>query len=271
MKMLKAITPILLIASSAFSQVIYDIDFNAPGQPANQLVRTGAAPQFVSQIVYGSPMVLPAFGSLLDQPLVLNMVGNAPSFYYDQIQLNLPRLQSPVLDVAFDFTSRGLIGSQARLTVLFDTPSVRDVFFQNDGQIALYSPTLGPANVGSFSDGEEFRVGIHVDLAQKQWFLLKNGTALGSAPFTPDDYVQDIRISYGLQLSSGTPDGSSAAIDNLVISVPEPASADSFAVGICLLWVHLLRSKRSIGGAQHSVIHAEENHRWTLMNTDSEG
>src|ERR1039458_6189018 len=96
MNMLKTITPLLLICSSAFSQVIYDINFNAPGQSANQLVRVGAAPQYVSQIVYGSPMVLPAFGSLLDQPLVLNMAGNAPAFYYDQLRLNLTRLQSPV-------------------------------------------------------------------------------------------------------------------------------------------------------------------------------
>jgi hypothetical protein len=254
MNMLKTITPLLLICSSAFSQVIYDINFNAPGQSANQLVRVGAAPQYVSQIVYGSPMVLPAFGSLLDQPLVLNMAGNAPAFYYDQLRLNLTRLQSPVLDVAFDFTSRGLIGSQARLAILFDTPSIRDVFFQNDGQIALYSPTLANANVGSFTDGEEFRVGIHVDLANQQWSLSKNGTVLGSAPFTPDDYIQDIRISYGLQLSSGTPDGSSVAIDNLVVSVPEPASTSSLALGICLLWVRLRRIRRTSGGAQPSAI-----------------
>src|SRR5260221_521054 len=132
MKTLLLISTALLAAHPAFAQVLYNIDFSAPAQSPNQLVRTGAAPQFVTSIRFGTPTVLPAFGALQDQPLVLDMTGSAnpAPFYYDQIQLNLPRLGS-VLDVSFDFTSSGLIGSQAQLAVVFDTSLVRNVYFGN--------------------------------------------------------------------------------------------------------------------------------------------
>lgn len=227
---------LLLVSQVSPAQVLYNINFNTPDQGVNQLVRTGAAPQYVTSIVYGSPQVVAAFGGLTNQPLCLNMVSNQASFYYDQIRLNLPRLQSPTLDVAFDFTSAGLLGSAAQLAVLFDTPTVRNVYFQNNGVLSLTQPLRAPTSVGSFTDGESFHVDIHVDLAQHQWSLFKDGVLLGSTPFNPDDYIRDIRFSYGLVLGSSTPDGSAVAIDNLSVTVPEPSAAALLLLGAGLCW-----------------------------------
>jgi hypothetical protein len=235
----------LSACETVFSQTIYNIDFNAPAQPPNQLVRTGTPPQFVSQINFGSPIVSPSFGSLTDQPLVLNMVSNAPSFYYDQIQLNLTQMPPTTLDVGFDFTSQGLVGSSAQFSVTFDTYSVRDVQFWNNGTISLSLSPFGITNVGTFSNNEEFRVGIHIDLAQHQWSLSKNGSVLGGGAFIPDDYIHDIRFSYGLQSSTGTPDSSAVGIDNLIVGIPEPGICGLLSLATAFIVLRL--------GKQHNI------------------
>lgn len=237
MKKLVALA-ILLGICSVHSQVLYNINFNSPGQPVNQLVVTGSPPSFVSSIIFGSPTVVPSFGALTDQPLRMDMVGNAPSFYYDQIQLNMPAIHPPAIDLSFDFTSSGVVGGGGGLTVLFDTPTVRNIYFDNQGAISAFSPFVGSTTFGSFADGDEFRFSAHLDLVSHQMSVFKNGVLLGSAPFSPDDYIQDIRFSFGSNFIGGLQDGSAVGIDNiLVVAVPEPTSLNlvvlGFGFGFC--------------------------------------
>jgi hypothetical protein len=210
----------------------------------NQTVRTGSAPGFVSSINFGTPLVVSAFGSLVDQPLRLDMIGNDPSFYYDQIQLNLPQLHPDSMDVAFDFTSSGLIGSHAQLVVLFDTPSVRNIYFGNDGTISLWSPFSTQSTVGNFSNGEAFRFDAHLDFINNRWTMYKNGVLLGGAFFQPDAYVQAIRFSYGIASAGQLPDSSAVAIDNILVAVPEPAHLAAVLCPAFLFWLVLRNRSR---------------------------
>jgi hypothetical protein len=234
----------LIISGSAFSQTIYDINFN--NQSANQVVQSGTAPNHVSSVVFGTPLVVPSFGGLTDQPLRMDMVGNGPSYYYDQFQLNMSRLANLSLDVAFDFTSSGLVGSPATpaLVVWFDTPSVRNVYFRADGQISLYAPGSETV-VGNFANNETFRFLIHIDLAAHQWATYKNGVLLGQTTFTPDDYISSIRFGYGLVNPSLVPDGSAVGIDKLVVSVPEPTAATLGGVA-CVAWIGFRSVRRMV-------------------------
>lgn len=195
----------------AFSGILYNINFN--GQPTNQIVMTGTAPQNVSQINFGTPVVVSSFGSLTNRPLVFDNVGGD---FYDQIQLNLLQAYPPSLDLAFDFTSAGLIGSPCRFSVLFDTPRVRNIWFNNDGTISLYIPG-NEIDIGSFTNGEAFRVSSHIDLANHRWSIFKNGALLATVPMQIDDYVRSIRFNYGILNNGGS---GAVAIDNIVVSTP---------------------------------------------------
>jgi hypothetical protein len=211
MKTLITIAMAFSTSYSAFADVFYNINFNA--QPVNQVVMTGFAPQNVSQINFGTPVVVSSFGALTDQPLVFDNVGGD---FYDQIHLSLPPMYPPSLDLVFDFTSAGLIGSPCWFAVLFDTPSVRNIWFNNDGTISLFIPG-NEIEIGSFTNGEAFRVLSHIDLVNHQWSIFKNGALLASVPMQIDDYVGSIRFNYGI-LPSGGP--GAAAIDNIVVSTP---------------------------------------------------
>ena len=237
-------TILLLTSGTAFSQVLYNIDFNAPAQPVNQIVRTGSAPGFVSSINFGTPLVVSSFGSLVDQPLRLDMAGNDSPFYYDQIQLNLPQTHPNTMDLAFDFTSSGLIGSHAQLAVVFDTPSVRNIYFGNDGTISLWAPFLTQTSVGNFSNGEAFRFDAHLDFINNRWTMYKNGVLLGGAFFQPDSYVQAIRFSYGIVSAGQLSDSSAVAIDNIVVTVPEPAHLAAVLCPAFLFWLALRNRSR---------------------------
>jgi len=84
MRLLYSVITATALSSPAFSQVIYDINFQSADQPVNRIVTTGLAPEHVSDVLFGRPTVVAAFGSLADQPLLFDSNGETPfnSFYY---------------------------------------------------------------------------------------------------------------------------------------------------------------------------------------------
>jgi hypothetical protein len=236
MKKLSGLILLLGICTS-YSQVLYNINFD--GQPANEVVQTGPAPNNVTSILDGSPTVVPSFGGLMNQPLRLNMsLANGPSFYYDQIQLDMPQIHPPAIDLSFDFTSSGLVGSRGRFAVTFDTPTVRNIEFNNQGTIFAFIPPSPNTTLGSFADGETFHFGAHLDLVNHQMSVFKNGVLMGTSSFSPENYISDIRFIYGLQSGVGGPDSGGVGIDNiLVVAVPEPASLSLVAAVLGLVFL----------------------------------
>ena len=224
--MIKSIAAALIVisASDALAGTLYDINFSAPPQVVNQTVRVGLAPNHPTAIGFGNPTVVPAFGHLTSQPLMFDMVGNGPSFYYDQIGLTIPVFSEPVLLASFDFESRALVGSTAGFAFIFDTPTVRTIRFDNTGHITFNSPS-NSTTLGTFVDGVSGRVTIKVDQSAHTCSVLMGAALLGSAPFVPDSRIANIRLSFGLQSSLGVPDLSAVGIDNfLITTVPEPGT-----------------------------------------------
>jgi len=226
-----------LVLSSAQGQY-YNIDFQTPDQPVNHVVQTGAAPDHVSRIWFGTPMVVPSYGALTNQPLLFDSIGEpwGSLYYYTQVQLNL--VQSPFVDVAFDFVD---VGAGHRFTLLFDTPHVRNFYFDN-GQISFERPSAGVTNIGTYAMGVDYRFDIHIDYALNQWTFMENSAVLASGIFNADDYVHDFRFNY----SADSPGISGTAIDNVVVTVPEPTVLGAMVMGaaVLLLLMHLDRRKK---------------------------
>jgi hypothetical protein len=248
MKGLATLAMALLITCPAFSQALYWINFNDPAQQVGQVVNTGTGSQSVSRVVFGSPTVVSSFGALTDQPLRLDLSGTDSSYHYSQIGLNFSRSPLLDLDLSFDFTSAGMIGSHGQFALFFDTSSVQNIYFGNNGRISLFSMDGSKhytrTDVGSFSDGEAFSFGVHIDVDKNQWSVYKNGSLLGQAPFNPGGNLGSIRFSYGTTSSVLAPDSSGVAIDNLVVQAPEPAGLPAISAVLALLWLRFKKPSR---------------------------
>jgi hypothetical protein len=228
MKALLFLVAAATLSCTAFSQVMYNINFQSADQAVNHVVMTGPAPDHVSSIWFGTPTVAPAFGPLTDQPLVFNSNGQAPigvGYYYTQIGLTFPYVPLPSVDLAFDMVDTGPGHS---FTVFFDTPSVRDFQFDS-GQISFINPSLPNANVGSYPLGRACRFDIHIDYLLNRWSFTENNALLGVGAFTPDGNLRTIRFNY----SAAGPNISGTAIDNIVVVVPEPSSLTMVAAVCC--------------------------------------
>jgi hypothetical protein len=227
----------ILIGHPALSEVLYNIGFDTPDQAVNQVVRTGPAPQHVSGIVFGTPTVVPSFGALSHQPLMFNSNGQSPlglgGYYYTQIQLNLNGAQPPILDLSFDFTD---LGAGHEFIVLFDTPECCNFQFYA-GQITFDPATAPSVAIGSYSLGHADGFDIRIDHQLNRWSFYEDGTFLAQGALNQAGYVQDIRFNY----SAFGPDISGTAIDNLAVTIPEPAQLASVACVIGALMFHARR------------------------------
>jgi hypothetical protein len=237
---MNALTLILataLLSWPACSQVVlYDIDFQTPDQPINGIVRTGSAPDHVSNILFGTPRVVPAFGSLTHQPLLFNSDGQTPTaygYYYTQIQLDLADVQVRTLDLSFDFLDTG---TGHFFTILFDTLvpfdtlSVRNFEFSYGG-ISFVTVYTSPVHVGNYPVGETCHFDVHIDYDLNQWSLSEDNTLLSQGAVNPVSYVRSIRFNY----AAAGPNISGTAIDNIVVLIPEPRSLTSLACALCAL------------------------------------
>jgi hypothetical protein len=244
---LAAVVVSLASTVNSFGQILYDIDFSTPPQTANHLVVVGAGPDFPTAIQFGLPMVVSSFGGLTNQPLRLDMAGNSPSFYYDQISLSIPDVSNAHLRVEFDFESHALIGSTGQFTVLFDTPTVRNVIFDSNGNVRLLnrSPTgYYETSIGSFSDDLTTRIAIDIDQLNNSWSVYSGSALLGSAYFAADERISSIRFSFGLPSSILQPDQSAVGIDNLVVAVIPELNWTSATAAIAALACVLFRKSR---------------------------
>ncbi len=158
----------LLLAASAqaIPTTYYDIDFSTPTHNVGAAPTTGTGTDKVSSVVFGQPVVESSFGALSSESLVFNTTGNSQRCcYYDQIKLGLGK-GSDRYQVLFDLSTENYVntGSGNTFTLLFDTPEVRNIYFNNDGTIRYYN-TYGPSGaIGNFTDGSLLNMMIDVSL-----------------------------------------------------------------------------------------------------------
>jgi hypothetical protein len=205
--------------TGSLGQVLYNINFN--NQPANSLVQTGAPPQYISSVNFGTPTVVGSFGGLHDQPLRLGLGGPAP-FYWDQIQLNFSTPPGASLDLSFDFTSVGLVGGSNEKLEVFDIIGAGSDFLGFDSSGLIYASNGQSVNLGQFTDNETFRILIHMDVRNQKCIVYKDGVMLGNGAFPcrlGTDNAFRFNHATNTRLDSGA-----VGIDNiLLMAVPEPS------------------------------------------------
>ena len=231
-----AVVSQLLVVTSAQAvpTTYYDIDFSAPINTVGSTPATGSGTDTVSSVVFGQPVVESSFGALADESLVFNTTGNTGGCcHYDQIKLDLGE-SSDRYQVSFDLSTENYVNTGAgnTFTLLFDTPQVRNIYFQNDGTIREYARVLG-----SFSDNSLLNMMIDINLATNTWDVFMNGGLLSTSVFTPSgDDIESLRFSFG---GSSTTSFDSVGIDNIKVtngevlaSVPEPAALSLMLLGL---------------------------------------
>lgn len=208
-----------LLCSAGFSQVLYDINFETSDQTINHIVKTGSPPQYISNVMFGAPKVVTAFGGLNQQPLLFDSMGQSPlgtGYYYTQIELRLTGLQAPTLDLQFDL---GDLGNSHTFSVMFDTPQTRRFDFRA-GQVSFSNPVKPTVAIGSYAQSQDCLIDIHLNLAADTWAFYENGALLDQGVLSASGALRAVRFNY----DADTSNTSGTAIDNLIVVIPEPGS-----------------------------------------------
>ena len=213
---------VTVFSGNLYATIYYDIDFSSPEHTVGQPPSTGPSITTPSKIVFGQPVVSESLGALENQPLVFNCHGNSPQFYYDQIKLDMD-YGTGFYYTSFDVLTQNLIGSRNRFTILFDTPTVQNITFQNNGKVNLFW-----RKEINYLDNEPLHFEISMNIAKKQTRIVVNGNKVYKGSFSPKEYLRSIRFSHGLGHGNDPPDYSSfVGIDNIFIAdfVPEPSTS----------------------------------------------
>ena len=218
------LTIFIIIAFSSIlkaDEVFYDITFSSPEHTVGQVPVTGSSPTRPSRIVFGSPIVSSSFGLLQDQPLVFNTAGNSPSFYYDQIKLDMDRGRG-FYYTSFDVLTHNFIGSRNGFRLFYDMPWVHTIHFRNDGMISLFYRE----NI-AFQDDKPIHFEILMDISNDYAQIFIDGQLVydrelllyGNTHNPEEYYLRSLRFSHGLVSGKDGPDvSSSIALDNIIVA-----------------------------------------------------
>jgi len=205
---------------------------------------------------FGNPVVTGSTGVFSSNSLAFNTEGNNPSFYYDQIDYAIGTESSPysAFNVSFDIYTENQTGSNNHFVILVDTPTVRNLYFTNEGNIELQPGWASRQVLSAYNENESMHIDMLFDIGNNIWDISLNSTTIYSGiidntsnPYlNPAEYLRSIRFSQGLVSSIDTPSHESTVyLDNVVISaVPLPAAVWLFVSGITGLF-GLARFKRN--------------------------
>lgn len=182
---------------------------------------------------FGSTDVVAISGSG-DHKLLFNTTGNSPSFYYDQIDYHIGGSAGAAYRVSFDVRTESLIDSNNHFVVLFDTPAVRNLYFNSDHSITL-SGIGSNSPVGFFQNNQTVHIDMLFDTGLDQWDVMLDGVSIYSGAMADATALGSVRFSLGVKSAGMAADNSTnVLLDNVVISqVPVPAAAWLFGSALC--------------------------------------
>ncbi|WNO10280.1 PEP-CTERM sorting domain-containing protein [Teredinibacter sp. KSP-S5-2] len=237
------LTSVMINNAWALPTTYYDIDFSSPTHTPGLSPMANGDSDTPSEVVFGEPLV--QSNSPLDgNALKFNTLGNKGSFYYDQIELDLG-FQSDRYTVSFDFYAENFANNNSanQFTLLFDTPQVRNVYFESTGNITAESyGTYIKNTIGKFDNNQALNMLIDIDLIGNTWDFYIDHSKVFSDSFSPSDPdIESMRFSFGNKSSIDDPSYfDSVFIDNLrvtngITAVPEPATLGLLGLGIIAL------------------------------------
>lgn len=232
MKITATVLFVFAIAIPAHAEVFYNIDFESPVHSVGAVPDVGIGIDTPSEIRFGDPKVMQGFGAISSQCLVFNQT--VPE--YDQIRLDLGKDQDYYF-LSFDISTRNLDNSLSAFTINFDTPYVRNIYFNGKGMVRPFAPYSGVNTYGyDFNNETLMHVTAEIDLRQEKWEIKINDRLAVDGKFYGSD-IESIR--FNLSTSTGAIDYEPSvyvAIDNIFVSnVPEPCSLVLLSLGGLIL------------------------------------
>lgn len=241
--------PSAFAASS--NPLLFDVDFDSPGDTAGSPAVNGSAPnssgvfEHPSWQMFGTTQVIPSYGNLTSQPVRFvpastgsrysQMVFQTSSFF------NVSGQVMPAgIEFGFDLLLQnlsGIAGSPAtdgsvdRFSMLIDAPSAHSIAFNGVNQIYFNASSSSSPLVGSYLEGIAQHYTVTNYFADNRIEIRQDGNLLYSGifhiPFPAYPTSPTSISSYRLNLAdsgnfAGTP---TALIDNVTIRfVPEPCA-----------------------------------------------
>jgi len=212
-----------LPATGSRADLLYDLDFGTPPHTVGlpPLIGNGPAPrETVTDIPFGDPRVAPNFFGLIDQPLRFDTAdGNG-----DQIELAVEDLSTCGTYALSCQVLIGNIQGNQELSFHFDTPEVRNVYFNASGDIVAFVPGQVIGVIGSYALQTVIELDVAIDLPADLWTITVDGVELWSGPFDATALTA-VRVSTQVTPPIQTV---RAAIDNLTLD-----GGDCLAAGEC--------------------------------------
>ena len=234
----------LILATSSNAAMLHSSTWDAQFSPTYSNVR-------------GNPEVVGPTETFSTRSLAFNTSGNTNlCCYYDQITYEIGSENSPykAFNISFDIYTDSLIGSNNQFTILFDTPTVRNLIFTNEGNIELHPGWDSQQLLTTYNENESMHIDMMFDIGSNIWDVSLNDIVIYSSyidnvsnPYLqPAEYLRSIRFSQGLESSLNSPSHNATVyLDNVMISsVPVPAAVWLFGSGLIGL-AGIARRKKS--------------------------
>lgn len=176
-------------------------------------------------IIFGSPQIVGPIEQFTTNSLAFNSAGNSAPYYYDQISYPVDELGSPYIGlgnssfhISFDIITSELIGSRNQFTVLFDTPTVRNLVFLGEGAISIDNFGTGNSGViASYANYEKIHVDMYFDIKSDLWKVYINYRYVYGDAIRGES-LRRIRFSHGAKSAGNADFIASTYIDNILIS-----------------------------------------------------
>jgi len=225
------------IASPAFSEILFDIDFSEPLHTNGQPITIDSSINTPSSQFFGSTEMIVGYAGLADNWAIFNQ---SDCSQYDQVWLTLPYGLNEVYFEA-DIYPQNLNLSDNNFAIFTDSSDYasRTISFHGLGNLNVNNS--GSIVIGNFSDDKLYHLKLHASATYDIFTVEVNGAELYSSTLGSSD-ITAFRLSMGPWTAAATDCTSPvAAVSNIVVyEIPEDllsAESQSGSSSITLLYL----------------------------------
>lgn len=243
----------ILFTSSAFSAVLYDINFAEPLNTNGSAITIDSSINTPSEQTSGTTEMIVGYAGISGNWAVFKQSDCAT---YDQVKLVLPTGQKQIYLEA-DIFSTNLSSSDNAFSLYIDSTGygARNLYFHGNGSIRVFNSGGNP--LGSFNDNQQYHVKIFADAINDKFIIDIDNAEVYSSTLGSSD-ITSFRLSISPWTASATNcTNAAAAISNIKVyesptdllpppAPPKPKAGSTTWVLLTILgYLSLLRLRHS--------------------------